>query len=159
MTYDGYVRETFTAIPPGRTDCPGCAALRAEVVLAQTIRDETLLAAWSKQKAEADRLREKARLLQTALDDQRERLAVAEEERDALREELRLRPTEDALRSSNAILHEWRGHAGAVEADRDRLVAVIREYLAAHREVADHSPAWSHRLHEAEVALLNEVKP
>ncbi len=38
----------------------------------------------------------------------------------ALREELRLRPTEDALRASNAILHKWRAHAGEAKADRDR---------------------------------------
>lgn len=57
MTYDGYVRETFTAIPPGRTDCPGCAALRAEVVRAEMAQQEQLLDALAERTAERDRYR------------------------------------------------------------------------------------------------------
>ena len=58
---------------------------------------------------------------------QDQRVAVTLE-RNALREQLRLRPTEDALRSSNAILHEWRERAEA-------LLALVVEYRQAWDEI------------------------
>lgn len=50
--------NTWRSEPVGISlDCPGCAALRAEVVEAEITQNEKLLAAWSEQKAENDRLR------------------------------------------------------------------------------------------------------
>ena len=42
--------------------------------------------------------------------------------------------------------------------EAERLRRLIREYLAARREVAHRDPRWSERLHVAEAALLAEVK-
>jgi len=119
---------------------------------AEAIAEEQELAAL---RAENTRLREARGAGEDAL---RSDLATAQAERDALREQLRLRPTEDALRASNAILHEWRAHAGKAKNDRDRWKARAENAersLAFFKPLADE---YLNRAHGAEAWAEEEEK-